>query len=201
MSNDGITHANVALLRGINVGGKNKLPMADLAAMFREAGCSDVRTYIQSGNVVFRAGPALAGDIPSLISASIMDQFGYRVPVVTRTASEFQEIVQANPFAETGSEANKLHVMFLADLPDVRTLTRLTRIARPATSSRCWGARSSSTVRTGLPAASSRMPTSTPPSRPPAHPETGERWESSSRWSTRPPESRRSRHPPQRTPS
>ena len=65
MSNDDMTGANVALLRGINVGGKNKLPMADLAAMFREAGCDDVRTYIQSGNVVFRAGPALAGDIPS----------------------------------------------------------------------------------------------------------------------------------------
>ena len=119
MSNDDMTGANVALLRGINVGGKNKLPMADLAAMFREAGCDDVRTYIQSGNVVFRADPALAGDIPSLISASILDQFGHRVPVVTRTASEFQEIVRANPFAESGTEANKLLVMFLADLPDL----------------------------------------------------------------------------------
>ena len=118
MSKDDMTGANVALLRGINVGGKNKLPMADLAAMFREAGCDDVRTYIQSGNVVFRAGPELAGDISSLISASIVNQFGYSVPIVTRTASDFQEIVQANPFAEIGAEANKLHVMFLADMPD-----------------------------------------------------------------------------------
>ncbi len=118
MSNNKTTSANVALLRGINVGGKNKLPMADLAAMFREAGCDDVRTYIQSGNVVFRAGPELAGDIPSLVTASIKEQFGYSIPVVTRTASEFEGIVQANPFAEIGAEANKLHVMFLADLPD-----------------------------------------------------------------------------------
>ena len=118
MSNDDMAGVNVALLRGINVGGKNKLRMADLAAMFREAGCDDVRTYIQSGNVVFRADAALAGDIPALISASIMDQFGYQVPVIIRTALEVQEIVQANPFAETGAEANKLHVMFLADLPD-----------------------------------------------------------------------------------
>ena len=118
MSNDDTAGANVALLRGINVGGKNKLPMADLVAMFREVGCDDVRTYIQSGNVVFSAGPDLVGDIPSLISASIMDQFGYSIPVVTRTASEFEEIVRANPFAETGAEANRLHVMFLADLPD-----------------------------------------------------------------------------------
>ena len=112
------TGVNIALLRGINVGGKNKLPMKDLAAMFREAGCDDVRTYIQSGNVVFRADPALAEDIPSLISASISRRFGYRVPVVTRTARELQEIVQANPFAEAGAEASRLLVFFLADLPD-----------------------------------------------------------------------------------
>ena len=118
MPNDDMTGANVALLRGINVGGKNKLPMADLAAMFREAGCDDVRTYIQSGNVVFRADLVLAGDIPALISTSILGQFGYSIPVITRTASEFQEIVKANPFAESGTEANKLLVMFLVNLPD-----------------------------------------------------------------------------------
>ena len=112
------TGANVALLRGINVGGKNKLPMKDLAAMFRDAGCDDVQTYIQSGNVLFRAEPALAEDIPSLISTSILSRFGYRVPVVTRTARELQEIVQANPLAEAGAEAGKLLVLFLADLPD-----------------------------------------------------------------------------------
>ena len=109
---------NVALLRGINVGGKNKLPMKDLAAMFREAGCGDVRTYIQSGNVLFRADPALAVDIPSLISESIFNRFCYRVPVITRTAWELQEIVRANPFAESGAEENRLLVLFLEDLPD-----------------------------------------------------------------------------------
>ena len=48
---------NIALLRGINVGGKNRLPMKDLAAMFVDAGCDGVRTYIQSGNIVFRSRP------------------------------------------------------------------------------------------------------------------------------------------------
>ena len=87
---------NVELLRGINVGGKNKLPMKDLAAMFRKAGCDDVRTYIQSGNVLFHADPSLAGNIPSLISASILSDFGYCIPVVTRTASELQGVIHAN---------------------------------------------------------------------------------------------------------
>ena len=121
MSNDGAsnsTNVNIALLRGINVGGKNKLPMKDLTAMFREAGCDDVRTYIQSGNVLFRAEPELAQDIPSLISDSIMSRFGYNVPVVVRTAREIRQIVEVNPFAQAGFEANRLLVFFMADLPD-----------------------------------------------------------------------------------
>ena len=109
---------NVALLRGINVGGKNKLPMKDLAAMFVVAGCTDVRTYIQSGNVLFRPEPTQDRDIPSLISASILSQFGYRVPVITRTVRELQEIVQANPFLERSAEWDKFHVAFLSEIPD-----------------------------------------------------------------------------------
>ena len=110
------TGVNVALLRGINVGGKNRMPMKELAALFVEAGCEDVRTYIQSGNVVFRTGPAVGEEISSIVSASILSRFGYRVPVITRTAREFQKIVPANPFVEAGAEADKLHVMFLADV-------------------------------------------------------------------------------------
>ena len=112
------TGVTIALLRGINVGGKNRLPMKELAALFVDAGCEDVRTYIQSGNVVFRTGSTEGEDISSVISASILSRFGYRIPVITRTAREFQEIVQANPFVEAGAEADKLHVMFLAELPD-----------------------------------------------------------------------------------
>ena len=109
---------NIALLRGINVGGKNKLPMKDLAAMFSDAGCDDVRTYIQSGNVLFRAEPTLQEEIPSLVSASILSRFGYRIPVVTRTARELQAIVQASPFIGHTTEPDKLHVAFLSETPD-----------------------------------------------------------------------------------
>ena len=115
------TGVNIALLRGINVGGKNRLPMKELAALFVDAGCEDVRTYIQSGNVVFRTGPAGGEEISSVISASILSRFGYRIPVITRTAREFQEIVRANPFLEAGAETDKLHVMFLAELPESAT--------------------------------------------------------------------------------
>lgn len=112
------TDVNIALLRGINVGGKNRLPMKELAALFVEAGCEDVRTYIQSGNVVFRTGSAVGEEIASIISASILERYGYQVPLITRTAGELQEIMEANPFVEAGAEADKLHVMFLAELPE-----------------------------------------------------------------------------------
>jgi len=109
--------SHVALLRGINVGGKNKLPMKDLAAMFTEAGCDDVRTYIQSGNVLFRARPALARRVPELVTRAIADRAGLRVPVVTRTAAELAKVVSANPLLRAGADHAKLHVAFLAKQP------------------------------------------------------------------------------------
>ncbi len=116
---------SIALLRGINVGGKNKLSMKELATLFVDAGCEEVRTYIQSGNVVFRTGSADAGEISSIISASILDRFGYRVPVIVRTAGELEGIAQGNPFVKAGAETDKLHVMFLAELPDSASVEAL----------------------------------------------------------------------------
>ncbi len=116
---------NIALLRGINVGGKNRLPMKELAAMFINAGCEDVRTYIQSGNVVFRRDQALEGDIAKIISASILDAFGHQVSVITRTAEEFHRVVDANPFVDAGPAPDKLHVVFLADPPETSQIDGL----------------------------------------------------------------------------
>jgi uncharacterized protein (DUF1697 family) len=116
---------HVALLRGVNVGGNNILPMKDLAAMFTAAGCSDVRTYIQSGNVVFKAGRALARRIPAVISAAISDRFGFQVAVVLRTADALREVAHSNPFLDAASDASTLAVAFLADAPDVARVARL----------------------------------------------------------------------------
>ncbi|MEM7677799.1 MAG: DUF1697 domain-containing protein [Myxococcota bacterium] len=107
----------MALLRGINVGGKNKLPMKDLAAMFGDAGCWDVQTYIQSGNVVFRAKQALARRIPSLIAQSIEEGFGFSVPVVLRPGDELLTVAGSNPFLRGEADTKKLHVAFLDKEP------------------------------------------------------------------------------------
>jgi uncharacterized protein (DUF1697 family) len=107
----------VALLRGINVGGKNKLPMAELSAMFTAAGCAGVRTYIQSGNVVFEAPAAVADGVPDRVSGAIADRFGYRIPVVLRTGAELSAVLRDNPFLARGADPERLHVAFLAGVP------------------------------------------------------------------------------------
>src|SRR5882757_1808860 len=103
----------VALLRGINVGGKNKLPMKDLVAMFVQAGCTDVLHFIQSGNVIFRASQTLSAKLPDLIAKQIATQFGYRTPVLLRTLEQLQDVVDFNPYVESGGEEDNLYVMFL----------------------------------------------------------------------------------------
>jgi uncharacterized protein (DUF1697 family) len=109
--------ACVALLRAVNVGGNNKLPMKDLAGMFTALGCEAVETYIQSGNVVYRANAALAARIPTLVTRAIEERFGFQVPVVTRTVAELRTVVETNPFLSAGVEQEQLHVAFLADAP------------------------------------------------------------------------------------
>jgi uncharacterized protein (DUF1697 family) len=107
----------VAMLRGINVGGKHILPMEDLVAMFRNAGGSDARAYIQSGNVVFRASPRAARRVPALVEVAIANQYGFPARVVLRTATELDALATRNPFVQADSDIGKLHVAFLADLP------------------------------------------------------------------------------------
>ena len=109
---------HLALLRGINLGGKNTLPMKDLAEMFVATGCDNVRTYIQSGNVIFDASPSLAAGLPDRITALITERFGYRTPVVLRTTAQLRDIFANNPFLAAAVAEDTLHVMFLATPPD-----------------------------------------------------------------------------------
>jgi uncharacterized protein (DUF1697 family) len=107
----------IALLRGINVGGKNKLPMKELAAACTKLGCRDVRTYIQSGNVVFAAEKAVADRFAAGLQRRIEAEFGLRVPVVLRSAAQLRAAVAGNPFVADGVAEPELHVAFLADAP------------------------------------------------------------------------------------
>jgi len=115
----------LALLRGINVGGNNKLPMDALRDLFVAAGCRDVRTYIQSGNVIFRADPNVVASLPTAVTTRIADRFGFRAPVMLRTAAQLDDVIRHNPFVAEGAAAATLHVLFLADLPQARRVADL----------------------------------------------------------------------------
>ena len=108
----------IALLRGINVGGNNKLAMGDLAEIFGDAGCSSVTPYIQSGNVIFEADAELANRVPKIVAGTIAERFGYSVPVILRSSDEFQTTASLNPLLRAGTDPKELHVVFLADNPE-----------------------------------------------------------------------------------
>lgn len=107
---------HVALLRGVNVGGKVKVPMAELRSLLSALGLEQVVTYIQSGNVVFQSGGGTE-EIASRIEQAISTAFSVDVRVVMRTAAELRTIAEHNPFLGDESDLAKLHVVFLREPP------------------------------------------------------------------------------------
>jgi uncharacterized protein (DUF1697 family) len=115
----------VALLRGLNVGANNRLPMKALAAMFSEAGCAEVRTYIASGNVVFQAQDRVARTLPKKIAARIRSDFELETPVILRSAEELDAVARHNPFLVRGEDTKPLNVLFLAEEPTAASVAKL----------------------------------------------------------------------------
>ena len=111
----------VALLRGINVGKHKRIAMADLRALVAGVGGTDVRTYVNSGNVVFDHEEVDVASLERAIEEAIQETIGHDVPVVIRTGEELARIVAENPFPEAAADHKTLHVTFLA-----RTLERET---------------------------------------------------------------------------
>lgn len=109
----------VALLRAVNVGGTGKLPMADLKAMCEDAGLIDVRTYIASGNVVFRS-KASPTKVKAALERRLADYAGKPVGVVVRTAAELAAVLQKNPFAKAAQ--NRVVAIFLDAAPPTDAL-------------------------------------------------------------------------------
>src|SRR4051812_8163031 len=116
---------HVALLRAINVGGRNSLPMKDLRELCEAAGCKDVVTYIQSGNVAFGASAALAKKLPAALEKAILVRAGIRVPVIVRAAADLTAAARAHPFLKAGVDTTELHVGFLADAPTAERIALL----------------------------------------------------------------------------
>ena len=112
-----VLNTYVALLRGINVGGRNKIAMKDLHASFVALGHGEVATYIQSGNVVFRSASKVASKLGAAIEAEVSKRFGLKIGVLVRTPSDFDVLIKGNPYLAPGRESSKTMVMFLDDVP------------------------------------------------------------------------------------
>jgi uncharacterized protein (DUF1697 family) len=110
----------VALLRAVNVGGKNKVPMAELRGLIESLGHTDVSTFIQSGNVIFSAAKSVT---PKSLETAISKRLHVDTTAVLRTPSELEKVVKANPFAR--ADTSKLHVGFMTQKPSTAAVSAL----------------------------------------------------------------------------
>jgi len=118
----------IALFRGINVGGSNLLPMAELRAVLEKNGCADVRTYIQSGNVVCRSAISDRARLARRLTSAVSRSHGFEPWVLVLTRAELERAAAGNPFPQAEAQPNRLHLFFLAGppkKPDLKSLASL----------------------------------------------------------------------------
>lgn len=109
---------HIALLRGINVGGHKKVPMADLRKALEAAGFEDVKTYVQSGNVALSAAEKSPGKVGRAVAQAIEDAFGFEVAVVVRSRAEIAALVEEDPLGDVATNPTYRIVVFLAEKLD-----------------------------------------------------------------------------------
>ncbi len=116
--------SHVALLRGINVGGRNKVPMADLREVVTSLGHTGVSTYIQSGNVLFSTADTDNAKLAAALESAIEDRFGIWSSVVVLSRDELARVLAANPYPDEPNP-RMVHVVFLSAEPPGELLTRI----------------------------------------------------------------------------
>ena len=114
----------VALLRGINLGSRNRVSMGDLREFVTAIGGEDPETYVQSGNVVFTS-KGKAADLERALEKQIKGALGLDITVLVRTAKEMEKVASSNPFQRKAKGDENLHVTFLVEKPDARRLKEL----------------------------------------------------------------------------
>jgi uncharacterized protein (DUF1697 family) len=115
----------IALFRGINVGGKNSLPMKELVALLEDIGSQKVRTYIQSGNAVFQSAEKSLPQLSTLIASEVAKRRGFEPCVLVLDLDALHRAMANNPFPETETDPAGLHLGFLASTPQNPDLIKL----------------------------------------------------------------------------
>jgi uncharacterized protein (DUF1697 family) len=121
----------VVLLRGINLGARNRVSMPKLRETLEDAGYDEVRTYLQSGNVVLTS-TASAKKVARECEQLITDRFGLEIDVVVRTRNELAKVVERNPLGRVAKDPKRYQVSFLAAKPDPKVVRKLTEVAAPS---------------------------------------------------------------------
>jgi uncharacterized protein (DUF1697 family) len=106
-------HTYIALLRGVNLGPSRRMSMAELRTWLTELGCTDVRTLLQSGNVVFGSTES-AAEVTRALEKRIEERAGFAVDCIVRTPAQLRAVVDGNPFADIANDNARLGVAFLA---------------------------------------------------------------------------------------
>ncbi len=119
----------IALLRGINVSGQKKVPMAELRALLSEEGLANVRTYIQSGNVIFQSSEQNISQLELRIHNAIKSHFGFEVPILVKTPEQMQEIFDTCPFPE--EKKINSYFMLLYATPDSQLVAEVSKLTYP----------------------------------------------------------------------
>ena len=128
------------MLRGINVGGHNRIKMDQLRTSLEALGFEQVKTYIQSGNVVLKSATISPAALSRKIEKQIVGQFGFAVSVISRTADEINKTIANNPFLNDSSiNPEKLHVAFLSEAPAPLALKKLSELTLEPDQSRGLG--------------------------------------------------------------
>ncbi|MBL8830647.1 MAG: DUF1697 domain-containing protein [Planctomycetaceae bacterium] len=122
-------HTWLALIRGINVGGRNKLPMTTLSRILEQAGCVAVRTYIQSGNVVFASPSKSKKALVKRLGEAIETEFKFRPGILLLSAADFHAAVPNNPFPHAVENPQSLHFFFLESPPKSADLAGIAKLA------------------------------------------------------------------------
>ncbi len=116
----------IAMIRGINVSGQKLIKMADLKKACEEIGLTEVRTYIQSGNIVFDTPQRSAAKVAEAVADCIEKRFGHEVAVIVRTTAEMEKAVRANPYlSRKGVDLKRIYITFLNEAPSKSTLSGL----------------------------------------------------------------------------
>ncbi|QRN94808.1 DUF1697 domain-containing protein [Archangium violaceum] len=115
----------IALLRGINVGGNKKVPMARLRELLEGLGYTDVATLLQSGNAVFTSKEKNPAQVVKRIEAAIAKEFGFEVSVVVRTRDELAAVIKVNPLPGAEEAPSQFLVTFLSDVPEPKRIKEI----------------------------------------------------------------------------